>query len=84
MAFLTKKDTQVESCKLSFIWSERRTAAQEVTLQIALRDCSKEAVGEGQYIRFQCRKGGRPDGTLCAKTGGRTECSVFRPMVVLG
>ena len=30
------------------------------------------------------RKGGRPDGTLCAKTGGRTECSVFRPMVVLG
>ena len=51
-AFLTKKDTQVESCKLSFIWSKMRTAAQEVTLQIALRDCSKEAVGEGQYIRF--------------------------------
>ena len=29
-----------------------RTAAQETAPQIALRDCSKEIVGEGQYIRF--------------------------------
>ena len=29
-----------------------RTAAQEAASQIALRDCSKSAVGESQYIRF--------------------------------
>ena len=29
-----------------------RTAAQETAPQIALKDCSKEAVGEGQYTRF--------------------------------
>ena len=29
-----------------------RTAAQETGPQIALRDCAKEVVGEGQYIRF--------------------------------
>jgi len=29
-----------------------RTAAQEAASQIALRDCSKAAVGESQYIRF--------------------------------
>ena len=29
-----------------------RTAAQETAPQIGLRDCSKETVGEGQYIRF--------------------------------
>ena len=29
-----------------------RTAAQEAASQIALRDCSKEVVGGGQYIRF--------------------------------
>ena len=49
---MTKKDAQVESCKLSFIWSKTRTARQEATVQIALRDCSKEAVREGEYIRF--------------------------------
>ena len=27
-----------------------RTIAQETAPQIALRNCSKEAVGEGQYI----------------------------------
>ena len=27
-----------------------RTAAREAASQIALRDCSKEEVGEGQYI----------------------------------
>ena len=34
----------------SFIWSKMRTAAQEIAPQIALRHCSKETQGEGQYI----------------------------------
>ena len=41
----TKKDAQCESCELSFIWGKMRTAAQEAAPQIALRDCSKRAVG---------------------------------------
>ena len=36
----------------SFIWSKMQTAAGEAASQIALRDCSKVAVGESQYIRF--------------------------------
>ena len=48
----TEKDAQLESGRLSFIWGKMRTAALETALQISLRDCSKEAVGEGQYIRF--------------------------------
>ena len=47
-----KKDVQLESCELSFIWGKMRTAAWETASQIALRDCSKAAVGESQYIRF--------------------------------
>ena len=47
-----KKDVQVESCELSFIWGKMRTAALEAASQIALRDCSKAAVGESQYIKF--------------------------------
>ena len=47
-----KKDVQLESCELSFIWGKMRTAAQEATSHIALRDYSKAAVGESQYIRF--------------------------------
>ena len=38
--------------KLNFIWGKMRTAAQETVPQITLRLCFKEAVGEGQYIRF--------------------------------
>ena len=38
--------------KLNFIWGKMRTAAQETVPQMTLRVCSKEAVGEGQYIRF--------------------------------
>ena len=59
---LTKKDVQLESCELSFIWGKMRTAAWEAASQIALRDCSKVAVGEGQYIlclgegRLQCHE----------------------------
>ena len=48
----TKKDIQLKSCELSFIWGKMRTAAQEAATQIALRDCSKAAVGESQYISF--------------------------------
>ena len=31
----TKKDAQLESCKLSFIWGKMRTAAREAVSQIA-------------------------------------------------
>ena len=37
---------------ISFIWGKMRTAAWEIALQIALRDCSKDGVGGGQHIRF--------------------------------
>ena len=47
--FQLKKDAQLESCELSFICGKMRTAAWEAAPQIALRDCSKEAVGE-DYI----------------------------------
>ena len=43
---LTKKDVQLESCELSFIFGKMRTAAWEVASQIALKDCSKAAVGK--------------------------------------
>ena len=52
MIVLAKKDAQLESCELSFIWGKMRTAAQKAASHITLRDCSKEAVGEGQSIRF--------------------------------
>ena len=41
---------------MSFIWGKKRAASWETASQIALRDCSKEPMGEGQYIRF-LRKG---------------------------
>ena len=47
-----KKDVQLESCGLSFIWDKMMTAAREAASQRALRECSKAAVGETQYIRF--------------------------------
>ena len=47
-----KKDVQLDSFELSFIWGKMRTAAQEAASQIAPRDCSKAAVGKSQYIRF--------------------------------
>ena len=40
------------SCELSFTSGKMRTAAQEAASQIALRDCSKAAMGESQYIGF--------------------------------
>ena len=47
-----KKDVQLESCELSFIWGKMRTAAWETASQVALRDFPKEALGEGQYMKF--------------------------------
>ena len=47
-----KKDVQLGSCELSFIWGEMRTAAQDAASQIALRDCSKATVRKNQYIKF--------------------------------
>ena len=35
---LTKKDAQLENCKLSFIWGKMRTAAQEAAPERVLRD----------------------------------------------
>ena len=46
-----KKDVQLESYKLSFIWGKMRTAAGEAAAQIALRDCSKVAMGESQLYK---------------------------------
>ena len=34
---------------ISFVWGKMRTAAHEIAPQIALRHCSKETQGEGQY-----------------------------------
>ena len=48
----TKKDVQLKSCELSFIWGKMRNAAQEAASQRALRDCAKAAVGKGQCARF--------------------------------
>ena len=48
----TKKDVQLESYELSFIWGKMWTAAWKAASQIALRYCSELAVGENQYIRF--------------------------------
>ena len=45
----TKKDAQLESFELSFIWGKMGTAAQEAAPQIALRDSSKEAVSSVQF-----------------------------------
>ena len=41
-----KKNAQCESCELSFIWSNVRTAAQETAPQIALRIYFKEVGGK--------------------------------------
>ena len=46
----TLKNAQRENCELSFIGGEMRTAAWETAPQIAVRDHSKETVGEGQYV----------------------------------
>ena len=45
-----KTDEQFEICQLSFIWGKMRTAVQETASQRTLRNCSKETVGESQYV----------------------------------
>ena len=47
---------QLERCELNFIWGKMRTAAWETASQVALRDFSKEALGEGQYMKFWWRE----------------------------
>ena len=69
LAMSTKTDTQCEGCTLNFIWGKMRTAAQETAPPIALRDCSREAVGKGQYIRFWWRG--------CSTYPARTLLKVF-------
>ena len=48
----TKRDAQLESCELSFIWGKIRTAAWERAPQIALKDISEEAVGKVNIYDF--------------------------------
>ena len=48
----TEKGAQHESCEQSWIWGKMKTAAWDTAPQITLRNCSKEAGGEGQYISF--------------------------------
>ena len=38
----TEKNTQCESCELSFVWGKMRTVAQETAFHIALRNCSRD------------------------------------------
>ena len=52
MNLLTLKNAQRESCEFNFIWGKMRTAAQETAPQMALRNRSKEAGGEGQHVTF--------------------------------
>ena len=40
-----KKNAQLESCELSFIWGKMGTITRERASQIALRNCSKEIRG---------------------------------------
>ena len=46
------KGVQHKSCELSFIWGKKGTVAQETAPQIALRDCSKEAVGRRSMYKI--------------------------------
>ena len=51
----------------SFIWGKMRTAPWKAASQIALTDCSKVAVGEGQYIRFRWKGSSIPLSTHFTK-----------------
>ena len=53
---MTKKYAQLESHELHFIWGKMRTSPQEAAPQIALRDCSKKALG-GRSIYMVLVKG---------------------------
>ena len=46
----TEKNTQCESCELSYMQGKLRTVAQETTSHIALRYCFKEVREEPGYI----------------------------------
>jgi len=46
MPYVYQKNTQRESCKLSFLGDNVRTATWEITPLRALRNCSTEAGGK--------------------------------------
>ena len=46
----TRKHAQYECCEITFTWHKMWTVAWDIAFQIALRNCSKEVVWEGQYI----------------------------------
>ena len=50
-----KKDVQLESCELSFIWSKMRTIVWVTAFQTDLRNCSKEVWGRSTYMWFRSR-----------------------------
>ena len=66
-----KKDVQLESCKLSFIWDKVRTAAWEAASQTVLSELSEMLLqsgsGESQYIRFWWRGRSMPWSTQFIK-----------------
>ena len=43
-------------CRLGFVWCKMKTAAPETAAQLALRNCTKMVVGEGQYMWFWWRE----------------------------
>ena len=61
------RKAQCESSELSFIWVKMRMTAWETAPQIALRDCSKQAAGEGRCIRFWWRKSSVQSSTYFTK-----------------
>ena len=74
-----KKDAQYESCQLSFIWDKMRPAVWEIIHQIALRICSKEVVGEGQFSHLAMSHTLQPRGLQHA----RLPCPLPMPMYVI-
>ena len=64
---LKKKRCTAWELWVSFIWGKMKTVAQEAAPQIALRDCSKAAVGASQYTRFWWRESSIPWSTHFTK-----------------
>ena len=64
---LTEKRCTTWELWVKFYLGQMKTAAQEAASQRALRDCSKAAVGESQYIRFGQRGSSIPWSTHFTK-----------------
>ena len=52
----THTHTRNESCNLSFIWGNLKTATQKTAPQIALRNCSKEVVGKDSIYEISVKR----------------------------